>query len=75
MDFQNSNLFISYKYLSAKNPNQLEKQMLQIQVDNKKPVTFSAPIYNPNSKIYECWYLHDFSKDIRPKEKLDIGTK
>jgi hypothetical protein len=73
MNFQNSNLFISYKNITAKTPQQLEKTMLQIQIAAKKPVVFTPPTYVKGS--WSTWYLHDYSKDISAQDKLKMGNK
>ena len=70
MHFENSDLFISFKHISALTPNKLEQMMLQIQLDAGKGINFTAPVYNQKTNKYETWYLHDFSVDIRPQDKL-----
>ena len=74
MDFQPAQLFISYKFLNAPNAKSLEQLMLKIQVESKKPINFSTPVYNAISGTYETWYLYDFSKDLRPLDKLKINN-
>ena len=72
--FTPGNRFISYKYLSASNPEQLEVKMLQIQIDNEN-TSFTPPTFNTKSNKYEVWYLYDFSKDIKPKQKVEMNNK
>lgn len=75
MNYEPSNQYISYKYVEADSPKKLEMLMLQIQVTAKKPVNFTPPIYNNKINKYETWYQYDFSKDIKPKEKLELNNK
>lgn len=69
------NQFISYKYLSATKPNQLEKKMLEIQITNSKSINFTPPTYNERLKTYETWYLYNYADDIDPRAKLKMGNK
>ena len=71
--FQAPQLFISYKYYEAKTPEQLQILMLQIQVSAGVPINFTPPIYVKDKWI--TWALHDYSKDIRPQDKLKMGNK
>lgn len=72
MDFQASNLFISYKHLQAKTPEQLEEKMLQIQVSARISVEFTAPTWSNDQ--WHTWYLFDYSTSLRPKDKLKINN-
>lgn len=70
MHFENSDLFVSFKHISALTPKKLEQLMLQIQLDAGQGISFSPPTYNLKTNKYETWYLYDHSKDIRPVDKL-----
>ena len=70
--FQPGNRFISYKHLEADNPKQLEVKMLQVSIDNEN-TSFTPPQY-ANGK-WNVWYLHDFAKDLKPKQKLEMKNK
>lgn len=65
-----SNIFMSYKLLQSKTPQELEESMLRVQIENKSPVNFTAPTFSEGK--WSTWYLHDFSKDIDPRAKLKI---
>lgn len=75
MHFEPGNQYISYKHVEANDPKQLEIKMLQIQITTGKPVNFTPPMYNAKTNMYESWFLHDFSKDIKPKKKLNMNNK
>ena len=71
--YQASQLFITYKHIQAKTPAQLEQMMLQIQVTAQVAIDFTAPTYSEGK--WHTWYLHDYSKDIRPQDKLLMKGK
>ena len=70
---QPGNKFISYKHLAASNPQDLEKKMLAVAFKSDIPVNFTAPSYAQGK--WNVWYLYDFSKDLRPKDKLKLNNQ
>lgn len=70
--FQTSQLFISYKHIQAKTPKQLEREMLKIQVAEKKPIEFTPPTFSNNK--WNTWYLYDYSNDVRPQDKIKLNN-
>jgi len=65
--------YISYKYLEAKSPKELEIAMLKIQVKTSEIPNFTPPIYANGKWI--TWYLYDYSQDVKPKDKFDMENK
>ncbi len=68
MSFKGQHLFISFKHISHKKPEQLERLMLKIQIDNKVAVQFTPPTFS--NGLWHSWYNHDFSKDIRGIDRI-----
>lgn len=72
MSFIPGKPFISYKHLEAKTPEELEEKMLEISMKSSFVTNFSAPTYS--EKKWHTWYLYDYSKDIKAKDKLDMAN-
>lgn len=73
MDYQESNLYISYKYVSAPNHKKLEAMMLQIQINNKKAIRFTPPQHVEGKWV--TWYLHDYKADLLPINRVNLENK
>ncbi len=71
--FIESNLYISFKFIEAKTPQELEKSMLAIQVKSRIPVNFTPPQYVAGK--WTSWYLHDYSKEVRALSKIKLENK
>lgn len=71
--YQAPKLFISYKYVEAANPKELEKKMLQLQVSAKAPLDFTPPQYAKGK--WTVWFMYDFSQEVRPEDKIKMEAK
>lgn len=71
--YQQPHLFISYKYLEASNPKELEGKMLQLQIDSKAPVDFTPPQFVKGK--WTSWYMYNYINDIKPEDKLKMEAK
>lgn len=70
--YQEPKLYISYKLLEAKTPRELEKKMLELQLRSRKPINFTPPQFVQGK--WTAWYLHDYSKDVRSKDKIKLES-
>ena len=65
--------YISYKHLSAKTPEELELAMLTISVQSQNAPSFTPPTFSNGN--WHTWFMYDFAKDIKGKEKLKLESK
>lgn len=71
--YTESNLYMSYKYIEAKTPKELEVLMLEVQVKSRRPISFTPPAYTKGK--WSTWFLYDYSKELRGQEKIKLETK